>query len=77
MKTKSDNVSTSMCAFAQVTFHDKTGFELLETLNSILVYLDEKQHDVDLRSEGADLTGTRIAQFLSMMRYDPIRRGNP
>ena len=66
-----------MRASAQVTFHDKTGFELLETLNTVLVYLDDKQHDVDLRSEGAELTGTRIAQFLSMMRYDPIRRGDP
>jgi len=60
-----------------VTFHDKTGFELLETLNTILVYLDKRQHDVDLRTEGAEATGTRIAQFLSMMRYDPIRKGNP
>ena len=63
--------------YAQLTFHDKTGYELLETHNTILVSLDKRQHDVDLRTEGAEATGTRVAQFLSMMRYEPIRKGNP
>ena len=61
----------------QVTFHDKTGFELLETLNTILVYLDKNQHDVDLRTEGSENTATRIAQFLNIMRYEALRKGDP
>jgi len=60
-----------------VTFHDKTGFELLETLNTILVYLDKNQHDVDLRTEGSENTATRVAQFLNIMRYEAIRKGDP
>ena len=52
----------------QVTFDEKSPFELLSILNDVLVYLD-KHHDVDLRDEPRDQTGQRIMQSLHLLKY--------
>jgi len=52
-----------------VTFDEKTPFELLQILNDVLEYLDPVHGKVDLRDEPQEQTGTRIAQFLHMLKY--------
>jgi intraflagellar transport protein 81 len=52
-----------------VTFDQHTPAELLALLNSVLVYLDDKQHTVDLLEETEERRGQRIAQFLNLMKY--------
>eukprot|EP00501_MAST-03F_sp_TOSAG23-6_P000185 GSMAST32.ASY1.ANO1.188.1 assembled CDS len=52
-----------------VTFDEKSPFELLETLQMVLVYLDNTTHDVDIRDEPRDSTCSRIMQFLHLLKY--------
>eukprot|EP00750_Incisomonas_marina_P012061 INCI16531.1.p1 GENE.INCI16531.1~~INCI16531.1.p1 ORF type:complete len:687 (-),score=183.82 INCI16531.1:144-2204(-) len=52
-----------------VTFDQQTSSELIALLNDVLVYLDEKQHSVDLLEETEERRGQRIAQFLNIMKY--------
>jgi len=52
-----------------VTFDQQSPMELLGLLNDVLVYLDEKQHKVDLEEESEERRGQRIAQFLNLMKY--------
>lgn len=56
-----------------VSFDELSAFELLEELNHVLVYLDAHQHKVDLREESqtAGATGTRIFDFLRILKYKP------
>lgn len=52
-----------------VTFDEKTPFELLQILNDVLEYLDPSHGKVDLRDEPQEQTGTRMAQFLHMLKF--------
>jgi hypothetical protein len=57
-----------------VTFDQQTDQELLGLLNDVLVYLDEKQHSVDLAEETEERRGQRIAQFLNLMKYPAMTK---
>mmetsp|Transcript_15301 Transcript_15301/g.43738 ORF Transcript_15301/g.43738 Transcript_15301/m.43738 type:complete len:638 (-) Transcript_15301:436-2349(-) len=50
-----------------VTFDEKQPIELLETLNAILVHLDGKKHEVDVREENQDNMYVRMAGFLHVI----------
>lgn len=52
-----------------VTFDQQTPNDLVRLLNDVLVYLDDKQHDVDVGEETEERRGQRIAQFLNLMKY--------
>jgi len=51
-----------------VGFDEKEPFELMETLNGVLVHLDPK-HQVDIREEKPDAMYQRIAEFLHILGY--------
>jgi intraflagellar transport protein 81 len=57
-----------------VTFDQLSASELVGLLNDVLIYLDEKQHSVDLLEEDEERRGQRIAQFLSLMKYPSLPR---
>eukprot|EP00742_Colponemidia_sp_Colp-10_P002246 GILJ01002400.1.p1 GENE.GILJ01002400.1~~GILJ01002400.1.p1 ORF type:complete len:696 (-),score=172.60 GILJ01002400.1:159-2177(-) len=56
-------------------FDEKTPFELLETFNDVLKYLDPRQHTVDLRDEPPETMAIRFCNFLQVLNfkssYDP------
>ena len=56
-----------------VTFDQQSATELVKLLNDVLVYLDEKQHAVDLIEETEERRGQRMAQFLSLMKYPSLQ----
>ena len=58
------NKKLSLVTFDQLSVQGRT-----EILNDVLVYLDEKQHKVDLTEETDERRGQRIAQFLNLMKY--------
>jgi len=47
---------------------EKSGIELLETLNAVFVHLS-KDHDVDVRDEGIENTAVRMYNFLNVILF--------
>jgi len=50
------------------SFDEKTNFELLELLNTVLGHIDES-HKLDIRDETQDKTANRICEFLRIMQF--------
>jgi len=50
------------------TLDEKTGQELLETLNTVFAHLS-KDHEVDVRDEGMDVTAARMFNFLNVVLF--------
>jgi len=48
-------------------FDEKTNFELLELLNTVLGTIDAS-HRLDIRDETQDKTATRICDFMKIMQ---------
>ena len=51
-----------------VAFDELSPFELLQLVNEVLTYLDDR-HKVDLRDEEPAVTGARWIEFLSILKY--------
>jgi len=53
-----------------VTFDEKSGMDLLETVNNVLKDLSPKDHSVDVRDEPIERTAQRIFYFMPILKYD-------
>eukprot|EP00921_Rhytidocystis_pertsovi_P004872 GHVQ01008471.1.p1 GENE.GHVQ01008471.1~~GHVQ01008471.1.p1 ORF type:complete len:567 (-),score=87.88 GHVQ01008471.1:2457-4157(-) len=59
-----------------VGFDEKQPFELLQTLNVVLEYLDSQLHKTDLRDEDPESMYRRIAQFLMVLGFTSVHGEN-
>eukprot|EP00919_Chromeraceae_sp_WS-2016_P009739 GHVR01022952.1.p1 GENE.GHVR01022952.1~~GHVR01022952.1.p1 ORF type:complete len:682 (+),score=145.16 GHVR01022952.1:41-2086(+) len=52
-----------------IAFDEKTGPELLETLNIVLTYIDKKQHCANIRDESIEALSNSVTEFLHVLGY--------
>lgn len=55
-----------------VAFDEKTPFELLEIVNSLMAQLSA-EHRIDLRDETPEATANRMLEFLRVLNYKMVR----